>query len=148
MVDPSLSLTIDASPVLVFSAVRDGSPLGLIDLLEPVYVPRTQYAQGATWLDGSFASSSTWDLSNIAATVELVYDTPANLKAGYTALVAALVRLSYNVTITKNSVATVYKTQGRAGLALAADTLSRWNLERVTEVYRLSIPVLPNPVTA
>ena len=144
---PSISLTIDRTGMslanLVFSGAN-GTALGLISLQEPVMLARTEYAASARFIHGSFPVASTWDHSAIVATVELKYSTASALRTGYLELVAALNRITFPVTITKNAVAVSW-TGERGSLALASDSLTRHDLERTTELYRLTIPVHPIP---
>ncbi len=146
---PTASLTIDRTDMslsdLVFSG-SNGSELGLIDLSEPVMIPRTEYASDGRYIDGAVAVASTWDLTAIAAVVELKYTSASALQAGYEALVAALARITFEVTITKNGDAVTYETQGRCGIA-PAKNLDRLDLSRTTQLYNLTFPVNPVPVS-
>lgn len=143
------SLAIDRTDMslsaLEFSG-SNGTTFGLIDLSEPVVIPRTQYAAQAMFLDGSVATSSTWDLSAIAAVIEIKAASDAALKTAYLEVVAALKRIRFQATITKNGVATVYQSQGRGGLAPARN-LDKLALDRKTQLYNLTIPVHPVPVS-
>lgn len=142
------TLTIDRTDMslsaLVFSGAN-GTAFGLMDLSEPVMIPRTEYASGGRYIDGAVAVASTWDLTAIAAVVELKYTTASALQDSYDALVAALARISFTVTITKNSDAVSYKTQGRCGIG-PAKNLDRLDLTRTTQLYNLTFPIHPVPV--
>lgn len=145
------SLTIDrtgmsGSPAdLVFSG-SNGTAWGLIDLSEPIMLPVTEYASRARFLDGGVATASTYDLTAIAAVVELKQSTAAALASAYAELVAALRRIRYEVTITKNSQSLTYQAQGRGGLA-PAKNLDHLDLSRTTQLYNLTIPVHPVPIS-
>lgn len=144
------SLIIDRTDMsladLVFSGA-DGTPLGLIDLIEPALIPRTEYASSGRFIDGSIAVASTWDLTAIVATVELEYTTAGALKTAVDEVKAAMKRITFQSVITKNGGTTTWQSQGRGGLALANGSVTRWDLERTTEIYRLTIPVHPVPIS-
>lgn len=143
------SLAIDRTSMslsaLVFSG-SSGSTFGLMDLSEPTMLARTEYASAARFIEGAVAVASTWDLTAIGAVVEIDAASDAAFKTAYLEVVAALKRLSYNVTITKNGTASVYQSQGRGTLS-PAKNLDKLDLDRKAQLYNLTIPVHPVPVS-
>lgn len=141
---PTASLTIDRTSLslsdLVFEGNDGSTPFGLGAFQTPVYVPRTQYAQ-SRWIDGSFPVSSVWEHSQLTGTLILSADTAADLASAKAEVVAALGRMSYEVTTEQNGVEQTW-TADRGSLVLAGD-LDIINLRELFEVYRFVIPVHP-----
>lgn len=140
------TLSIDRTGLALAALVFDGSDTGtthvLVELNEPAMVARTQYAPPSRFINGLTAVASTWEHTNLTATVRLEGATSAALATAKAALKVALSQFSYTVTTTVNGVAAVWQAD-RGSMALAGDTLAYENLRRDVEVYRLTIPVHP-----
>lgn len=137
------SLTLSGTVPIVFSG-SNGSDFGLLSLQLPVFVPRTSYAPAGRWMHGLVPSASVWEHTAINATVIIQGSTQSNLATNRAAVKAALGRMSYTATVMENSVSQAFSADW-GSMALGGD-LDLLNLQRLYEVYRLTIPVHPTVV--
>lgn len=140
------TLSIDRTGLALAALVFDGSDAGttnvLVELSEPPLVARTAYAPPGRFLHGLTPVASTWEHTNLTATVRLEGASAAALATLKAALKAAVGQFSFTVTTTVNGVATTWQAD-RGSIALAGDSLAYENLRRDVELYKVTIPVHP-----
>jgi hypothetical protein len=144
--EPTFTASIDRSSLSLDPLVLNAGFEGVWGVLPGWQMPgrqaRVTYAS-SPYLHGDVATHWTWQHGMMSGDVTPQVDTPADMHAAVDALVAAIGRLSYEVTTTWNGVPTVWRCDPGSLTPSAVDYVE---LRDNQPVYSLSIPCYPLPV--
>lgn len=140
----TLTIAIDRTSLalspLVFSAADDGTTWGILPgFVLPGRVARTRYAP-SNFQHGDVATGSTWQHARLSWDAIPDVATAAALQTAEDELYAAVGQFSYDVTVTKNGVVSVWACDTGSAEPAPLDLME---LDHNEPVYSITIPCYP-----
>ncbi len=143
----SISRTsLGESPLLI--GVNGAAPYSLTDtgMGRPAVTARTVGASESPWLHGSTLVSAVRETSALPLEILIQASTDAELAAATAALDEALWQFDYALTVIEGSTSTTWQCSP-ASYGVADGVSMSFNVDQHFEVWTVTIPVYPIPVT-
>jgi hypothetical protein len=135
-------MTGDPDP-LIFSATASEQTWGIMPgFQEPGQIARVNYAT-APWVHGDLAVSSSWQHAYLSWQTIPDVASEAALRAAVAEVRAALGRLSFAATVTRNGAASVWACDTGS---ISPAPVGRIEVSRFQPVYEITIPCYPLPI--